>query len=481
MQRGTVTLVQPPEPALEGTDERDYRDPNGVAVVQEIDEAARRGGDFVEYVYKKPDGSTAPKVAYATRIPGTQLTLGTGIYLDNVERDASELAKLIDAQVTSSLTQAMIIVLFLIAGMGWYAWANGRQIVAGLEAANRIARRIAAGEVDVQIFTRYNDEIGTLLKEMKTMVENLRSKSENARAIAQGDLTVKVHVHSPEDMLGNALQQMIQRLGQLIQSIDRTSSGVAANSMELSHNSQQLSQSSAEQASALEEISASMERINNQIETNAKNAGEANGLAQTSRQQAEQGNEQMRRMLDSMKEISQSSEQVSAIMRTIEEIAFQTNVLAINAAIEAARAGEYGKGFSVVAEEVRNLAQRSATAAKETAEMLQDSSDKVAGGVKTADETAESLHKIVELSSQVTHLIDGISSASSEQSRGAREINEGLAQLNQTTQHSAQIAQQAAGAGQQLEAQSQQLRGLLGQFRLQELEGPAAGPRALPQ
>jgi methyl-accepting chemotaxis protein len=208
---------------------------------------------------------------------------------------------------------------------------------------------------------------------------------------------------------------------------------------------------------------------------NAENATQANQLAAQAKLSAEKGEEQMGNMVKAMNDINQSASGISKIIKAIDEIAFQTNLLALNAAVEAARAGKHGKGFTVVAEEVRNLAQRSAAAAKETAEMIEGSIKKTEVGAKIAEETSNALQEIVAGSTKVTDLIGEIASASKEQAQGISQINQGLSQVDQVTQQVTASAEESASASEELSSQSLQLKQMLSKFNLKKQSFNMAG------
>jgi len=229
-----------------------------------------------------------------------------------------------------------------------------------------------------------------------------------------------------------------------------------------------LSQGATEQASSIEELTASIEEIAAQTNQNAHSAEQVNQLTQGAMTNAVQGNSQMKDMLQAMEQINDSSGSISKIIKVIDEIAFQTNILALNAAVEAARAGQHGKGFAVVAEEVRNLAARSANAAKETTVMIESSIKKVESGTKIAGDTASALEKIVGDISKVATIMTEITSASTEQAAGITQINQGVMQLSQVVQTNSATAEESASASEELAGQANLMREHVERFKVRE-------------
>jgi methyl-accepting chemotaxis protein len=248
----------------------------------------------------------------------------------------------------------------------------------------------------------------------------------------------------------------------MVSSLTETSAQIASASEQISSSSQSLAQGSSEQASSLEETSASMEEMSSVTKQNAQNAEEAAKLVDMCSAAAENGNSAVGEMNKSMEEITASSKKIAEITKVIDGIAFQTNLLALNAAVEAARAGEHGKGFAVVAEEVRNLAQRSATAAKDTTALIDDCVDKADGGAKLAGKCGEALQDIVTNVKKATDLTKEINNASIEQSEGIGQVNNAIQQMDQVTQGNAANAEETASASEEMTAQSQSLMEQIG-------------------
>jgi len=290
------------------------------------------------------------------------------------------------------------------------------------------------------------------------------------QAMAEGDLTPEVRGDYKgsflylKDSINRALASTNSILLQVMNATEQVSSG----SGQISESSQSLSSGATEQAASVEELSASMTELASQTKNNTENASVAAKLALTSRKNAEEGNQQMLLLNKAMQEINESSNEIKKVIKVIDDIAFQTNLLAINAAVEAARAGVHGKGFAVVASEVRNLAQKSAKAANETTELIEGSVKKAEGGSRISEQTSSSLKDIVESIIKVTDLVDEIASASKEQLQGIEQTNTGIDQVSQVTQQTAANSEETASAAVELTNQAAELHNLIMQFKLKE-------------
>jgi methyl-accepting chemotaxis protein len=369
------------------------------------------------------------------------------------------------------------------------------------------------GHLSMRLNMKRNDEVGEMAKIMDAFGDDLQFVIvKTLKEIADGDLHANIPARDPQDEIGPALGQTIETLRRLIiedggkvlnaaaakdlsqrltgtykgeytkmkdnintllQNLDNSISHVSeavnqvsSASGQISQGAQSLAEGANEQASSLEEVSSSLEEMSSMTKQNAANSNQAKQLAAETRTAANEGDASMKRMAEAIHEIKTSSDNTAKIIKTIDDIAFQTNLLALNAAVEAARAGEAGKGFAVVAEEVRNLAMRSAEAAKNTADMIEESVKSADTGVTITEEVAKSLGQIVTRIGKVGDLIADIASASNEQAQGIEQVNTAVAQMNQVTQNNAANSEESASAAEELSSQAGELESMVSAFKL---------------
>ncbi len=369
-----------------------------------------------------------------------------------------------------------------------------RPIIAALNKGVAFAQEIQAGDLSGRLRLTRGDEIGQLANALDSMADSLQQRAELAEAIADGDLTRDVTLTSDKDVLGRALRNMTDKLNDIISQVNAASEQIDSGAGQVSDSAQDLSQGATQQAAAIEEIGASLSELSGRTQENADNAQTANQLAITARDAAHGGSSQMQEMVAAMQDINESGQNISKIIKTIDEIAFQTNLLALNAAVEAARAGQHGKGFAVVAEEVRNLAARSAKAARETAELIEGTVKKGENGTEIANRTAAALEEIVAGIGKTADLVGEIAASSREQADGINQVNDGISQIDQVTQRNTAGAEEGAAAAEELSSQSAYMRQVLAQFRLRGQKQsqlampsapapskPLAAPSATPQ
>lgn len=337
------------------------------------------------------------------------------------------------------------------------------------------ANQIADGNLEIEVNVKSLDETGQVAQglsrtvvRLKNYIKYINEISSVLDEIAEGNMVFELH----QDYVGEfskikvALLKIQTTFTQTLSEIAVAADQVSTGSYRLSGGAQDLSQGAIEQAGAVEELSATIMAISNDIDKNAENAKLANEISAESANQVEYENQQMTHMISAMEEIRSASKQISNIIKTIDDIAFQTNILALNAAVEAARAGSAGEGFAVVADEVRNLAGKSADAAKNTTGLIEAAIAAVENGTKIVDETAQSLGKIVESAKKSNVVINEISDATENQSTSINQVTVGVSQISTVVQTNSAMAEETAAASEELSSQANLLKELIGHFRL---------------
>lgn len=305
---------------------------------------------------------------------------------------------------------------------------------------------------------------------MRSVVRPLRHASDHFERIAAGDLTGKIENHGRNEIgqLYSGLSGMQEKLKELVTALRSSSERVFSGAGEISVGSQDLSSRTEQQASALQQTASSMEEMSATVSKNAETAQEADKLSVTASQSAESGGEEVERTVQLMRDIAASANKVNDIIGVIDSIAFQTNILALNASVEAARAGEQGRGFAVVASEVRLLATRSADSAKEIRSLIEQTTSQINGGAEQAERSGITINQTVDAIRQVTTLMGEISTATREQNGGIEQINAALTEMDSVTQQNATLVQQTSAAAGALEDQARQLADLMATFRIDE-------------
>ena len=425
----------------------------------------------------KTDNLEAQRILLEEYQPLVQEAVNTLIQISAVEEKTAEdnFLSTVDMQELLVAAQIGMAVVALIITILLSTYLT-RSITKPLRQLETAADKIVNGNFDISVTYESKDELGSLTKSFKNMTFILETViSDASRLLSEmADGNFDVRTNAEERYVGNLQSLLLSirklnkdlsiTLGQINQSADQVASG----SGQVSNGAQALAQGATEQAASVEELASTITNISYQVKSTADNAMEAKSKSNTAGEEAEVCNDQMHDMMNAMEEIARSSNEISKIIKTIEDIAFQTNILALNAAVEAARAGEAGKGFAVVAEEVRSLASKSSVASKNTAELIESSVNAVTRGTKLANSTAESLVQVVNHVRSASTKVDEIANAAEEQAGAIEQVTLGVDQISSVVQTNSATAEESAAASQELSEQASTLKSLVAKFKLRE-------------
>ncbi|MGV1752459.1 methyl-accepting chemotaxis protein [Agrobacterium sp. CG674] len=495
---GPKMVMHPVKPELNGTDLSGNKDPNGKFLFMEFVSTVKANGKgFVDYYWPKP-GSPDPveKFSHVAGFAPWGWIVGTGVYVDDLKAAFWDEALWVGGICAGSAILVMGAAAFVVGGV--------TRPVASLKES---MARIADGDGNAEVsYTDRRNEIGAMAKTLLILRDSVNQRSQSqlreaeqqraleearinnekiinattqqqshamaelARALerlAGGDLTVQVSAIGQEyEKLRHDFNSAVGELHNVIGAIARTSHVVNDSASDISQATGNLSKRTEQQAAALEETAAALDEITSTVRTSSERANEARQMVTETKSSADRSGQIVRNAVDAMNRIEDSSQKIGQIIGVIDEIAFQTNLLALNAGVEAARAGEAGRGFAVVAQEVRELAQRSANAAKQIKSLINSSAEHVGGGVSLVRSTGDALDEIMVLVNRVDGHVNTIATAAREQATGLHEINASVNHMDQMTQQNAAMVEETTAASQTLAEESQQLRSLLSRFQL---------------
>lgn len=377
----------------------------------------------------------------------------------------------------SIIVVVVMLVVFILIGCAIAFWLSSA-VSKPIKEIEEAAGKLASGDLTATINFKSKDELGRLSDSMRklcaTIIGLIKDMNGELNAMGNGDFTVESKARElfvgDFVALRNAVDNIKDKLNDTLHQINDASDQVASGSDQVSQGAQALSQGATEQASSIQELSATISIISEQIKHNASNAAEATVQSNSAGGMVTESNKQMEQMITAMGNISERSAEIGKIIKTIDDIAFQTNILALNAAVEAARAGAAGKGFAVVADEVRNLAGKSAEAAKNTTALIEETVRAVEEGTLIADSTAKAMLSVVAGAGNVARLIDAISQEAGEQAKSIAEVTIGVEQISSVIQTNSATAEESAAASEELSSQAQMLKSLVSQFNLKDLQ-----------
>lgn len=454
--------------ATEGTNRIDAKDSNGFAYIKSlIAQAKQEGGGYTDYNFPKAGQTEAlPKRAYTLYFQAFDWVIGTGNYVDDIDKEIHALRGSIQTETVILMAVSICSGLLLLFIGLLFTVRLSKHFSSQLHGLLTISEQVAKGDTNIEILESDIVEIQQLNQSFGAVVSGIHEQVTVLEHIANGDFTASISTRSERDVLVQSIHKMVSLLSHTVDQINSSADQVTCGSSQVSDGAQALAQSATEQASSVELLSAEIADVSAQIKNTADHAASVNHLTALVGEKLNASNQQMAEMSAAMSDISKSSEAIAKIIKVIEDIAFQTNILALNAAVEAARAGTAGKGFAVVADEVRNLAIKSSEAAKQTGVLIDGSVNFVKKGAQISQATAESLVEVVTGAQEITLLIAEISQASSLQTESISEIRLGIEQISSVVQTNSATSEESAAASEELNGQAERMKSLVSRFQL---------------
>ena len=363
------------------------------------------------------------------------------------------------------ITLIVIIVFSMLSGLYFMRYVKNL-VGKPIQALSDASLKMAQGDMDVELSYKSDDEIGILTNSFHEMADSTKAQVEILDTIANGDLTVHLEKRGDKDGMYYAMKKMTASLKEMVASIRNATEQVLSGSRELASGATILAEGSVEQTTAIAQLSTSIGEVTDETKESARKAKNAADLSNRIQENAQEGTAKMSSLTAAVEEIGEAGASINKIIKTIDDIAFQTNILALNAAVEAARAGEHGKGFAVVASEVRSLAAKSADAAKETGVLITNTIEKSTMGTTLAQSAAESLDKIVGGIDESYRLVSEIADSAASQSEHIEQINTGIEQVSQVVQQNSATAEQSSAASQEMSGQSEILSHIVDKFKI---------------
>jgi len=491
--QGTVNVALPTKKEVQGKDLGENTDKNGVFFVRELAAKAKNGGGFVEYVFPKPGQGDQPKLGYAEMIPGTDMWIGTGIYIDNIDREKARIATVLDASASAILTTIIGSVAAVFVVLGVLSVGMARSIVRPIREAARAAKDIASGDLEVSLAVTGKDEAAQLESALNTMAgalrDNIRDITAKTAEAEEKARQADQAKHEAEEASARAESAKSEGMADAASRLETVAAAMTGAAKALAGRAEDIRARTSHQRDRIQETATAMEEMNATVLEVAKNAGQAATEADSSRKKAQEGQDvvdgsvtsmnairnQAQTLSSNMTELGRMAEDIGRIMTVILDIADQTNLLALNAAIEAARAGDAGRGFAVVADEVRKLAEKTMGATKEVGDSIkaiqnvarenmagmEQAASAITDATGLSGRSGEMLREIVDSAQSSAGQIQSIATAAEEQSAASEEINRAIEEINGIALDIASTMEETVEDIHSLNAQADALRSVI--------------------